>query len=565
MVWDKSYFYIYGIILLLYVNLFSAQYWVDDNGEADWGDAQSSTPLSGTDCASLATANSNAAADDTVNLREGTYDDVNISPTNSGTSGHLIVYQGYAAETITFTGTSFISLVGDDYIKVDNMVFDTDQRWFHIGDGSDYNEISNCEFKNATTYYSLGLISFYDVGFSAGDPSCYNWIHDCTFHDGGYITSCDDKDTLCRIGGAAGDASYYNLIEDCVFYYGGHDCTDIGTKYNTVRNCTYHNEGTFVDEGGCTNSPASGYFGNRCLITVDYGSDTGGNCLIECNRMGYGDTPPDDDGAMGIENGISHMSIRYSYTFGNGAAGIYWKTHNTDNADSCRVYNNTVYSNGYGDEDIAAIWKSALCVDCNGTDHPTSAIAKNNILYGNAVDGLIYVGGDCTPNFTLANNYTDDPSFVNTDMSDSTSLILPDLTLQAGSGAIDQGGALTTVAVADIGSGTSLIVADALYFQDGSWAPPGRISADWIAVGTVTNVVQIASIDYNAKTITLANSISREDNDDVWLYKNSSGDIVLYGDAPDAGAYEYASGGATVPGSIEKGSGKINKGTGKIE
>jgi len=49
----------------------------------------------------------------------------------------------------------------------------------------------------------------------------------------------------------------------------------------------------------------------------------------------------------------------------------------------------------------------------------------------------------------------------------------------------------------------------------------------------------IASINYSTNTITLANAISRSDGNSVWLYKKSDGVRVLYGSAPDAGAYEF--------------------------
>lgn len=110
-----------------------------------------------------------------------------------------------------------------------------------------------------------------------------------------------------------------------------------------------------------------------------------------------------------------------------------------------------------------------------------------------------------------------------------------DYNLQAGSPAKAAGSYLTTVAVADTGSGTTLVLTDAHYFQPG-WA---GVSADWIAVGTVGNVVQIASINYATNTITLANGITRNDGDHVWLYKNSSGTVVLTGAAPDMGAFPY--------------------------
>jgi hypothetical protein len=113
---------------------------------------------------------------------------------------------------------------------------------------------------------------------------------------------------------------------------------------------------------------------------------------------------------------------------------------------------------------------------------------------------------------------------------------LNDFHLQAGSPAIGAGRNLTTVAASDTGVGTSLIVNDAGFFQDG-YGLTG-VQADWIRVGPTTTV-QIASINYSANTITLANAISRSPGDPVYLYKNSSGKQVLYGSAPDIGAYPF--------------------------
>jgi hypothetical protein len=168
-------------------------------------------------------------------------------------------------------------------------------------------------------------------------------------------------------------------------------------------------------------------------------------------------------------------------------------------------------------------------------------MVKNNLYYE-----YYNVHTGSTSNQTFANNWHGDtrgnPLFVNASTTppiDKTDSTLPNLDLQESSPVIDQGGALTTVAVADIGSGTSLVVSDAGYFQDGSYAPSGTVFADWIAVGTVSNVVQMSSINYSTNTITLANSISRNDNDPVWLYKKSDGVQVLHGSAPDPGAYEF--------------------------
>ncbi len=100
--------------------------------------------------------------------------------------------------------------------------------------------------------------------------------------------------------------------------------------------------------------------------------------------------------------------------------------------------------------------------------------------------------------------------------------------------------ALTLVATADSGSGTSLVVEQAGYFYDGE----GIVDADQIRIGTSTYAT-IASINYATNTITLVSGVARNDGDPVYLYKKSDGDIVLVGTLPDVGAYEYGAGVAT--------------------
>jgi hypothetical protein len=144
-----------------------------------------------------------------------------------------------------------------------------------------------------------------------------------------------------------------------------------------------------------------------------------------------------------------------------------------------------------------------------------------------------------------------DPKFTNPDITTPASKTLPDLSLQASSGAIDGGTFLTTATNSGNGS-TTLTVADALYFQDGTWGSDlsrpsaglgGTMQADWIAIGTVTNAVQISSVAYGtysapAGTITLASPMTWSQGASVWLYKKSDGSRVLNGSAPDYGASE---------------------------
>ena len=139
-------------------------------------------------------------------------------------------------------------------------------------------------------------------------------------------------------------------------------------------------------------------------------------------------------------------------------------------------------------------------------------------LYGHA-----YSSGSFTAD---PGNQIADPKFVNYAGND--------FHLTAASPAVGAGTYLTTVAAADSGSGTSLVVNDASYFQDGyqlSGAKP-----DQIRVGT-SRVVQITSVNYATNTLVLANSITRGLGDPVYLYSDSNGDVVLSGNFPDLGAF----------------------------
>jgi hypothetical protein len=123
------------------------------------------------------------------------------------------------------------------------------------------------------------------------------------------------------------------------------------------------------------------------------------------------------------------------------------------------------------------------------------------------------------------NKYAD-PQFVNYSGGD--------FSLQATSPALNAGTHLTTVASADAGSGTSLVVNDADFFQDGYGI--NGVQPDCISVTTVSNHACITAVNYSTKTLTLATSITRSAGAPVWLYSDSTGRTVLIGNAPNIGA-----------------------------
>lgn len=118
-----------------------------------------------------------------------------------------------------------------------------------------------------------------------------------------------------------------------------------------------------------------------------------------------------------------------------------------------------------------------------------------------------------------------DPLFVNYSTGDYH--------LQATSPALAAGTKLTTVNGAATSS-TTLVVADAGYFQDGSGI--SGVSGDCVAVTAATNHVCITAVNYATNTLTLASPITAANGDPVWLYSDSSGTTQLAGTAPNIGA-----------------------------
>lgn len=545
-----------GIVLLIVITMlsftsaaFAGTYWVDDNGAATWAGCASGTPLSGTLACALSTANTNAVAGDVINLREGTYT-TSLAPSNSGTSGNVITYQAYTGETptITTTGSIAIELNGDDYIKVDGVSVINSRYWIYIKGGSNYNEISNGTFHGKSVDIGDKAIMIRQIG---GPYNTHNWIHNSTMYDSGYVSAgCDDSSGIMNIGGASGDwESSYNTLEDNVFYWGGHHILETFSKYNVIRNNVFHNE-SFMTDPGCeglanakTNdnqTDTNGKYGNRNIQIYDGNYREGVYNLIEGNRIGHAGLPPDDNGAHNLVITSPKNIIRYNFIFNASSDGLYFKQGAGSDGENNRAYNNTIYHNGYGQPLRTLLRRDGITL-ANGSDNN---VLKNNIIYDSNDDACVSLkpGHDCTTVNAYANNWktvNGDPNFVDPDISDPTSLTLPNLSLQSSSGAID-GGTYLTQANGAGSTSTTLVVDDALYFQDGSRGSSlSNIQADYIAIGLVGNTVQINSINYFTNVITLASPMTWSDNANIWLFKDSSGNIVLYSSAPDFGAFEF--------------------------
>ncbi|MBE3143407.1 MAG: right-handed parallel beta-helix repeat-containing protein, partial [Planctomycetes bacterium] len=541
-------------------------YWVSPTGTASWAAALSTTPLAGTACCSLATANANITAGDTVYLRAGIYN-THICPASSGTSESRISYRGYTGETPIIRNTTLggqyyyyhgILLEGRSYITVDGINVDnpTDSipvdfgRPLSIIKGACYNEIKNCDIDGN---YS-GSIQWW-----SGDvaPVTNNWMHGCTIHHishlywaGSYVA----EGMGMQVGVPSDYSSNNNTIEDNVFYACGHHLIEIYSRYNVLKNNYFHNEGWAPNNTGYATlygpdsvplAASANLWGHRD-ISIDNNSPFACQYLLmEGNRVGHSGPAPENDGGDGMALASTGNIIRYNDFFNCQNNGVLFKTQTNvyEYADNNRFFNNTFYKNGRW-ENTGPQWQG-YNFRWYGSYKRTGNVIINNLLntHGGTYDMCPdpgNPGANRTENNWLTAN--GNPLFVDTDVSDPTSTTRPDLRLQSGSPCIDRGTHLTQANGTGSNS-TTLIVDDALFFQDGTWGSSlthgVTLFPDWIAIGSVTNIVKISSIDYMTNTITLASPMIWNDNAKIWLYSDSRGKRVLYGAGPDAGAHEY--------------------------
>jgi hypothetical protein len=337
----------------------------------------------------------------------------------------------------------------------------------------------------------------------------------------------------------SGDSSSnFNTIENNIFYYGGHHLLEIYTKFNVVKNNYFHNEG-FMEpppNAACSLAPGSkGLYGNRNLQIWDGYDREGLYNLIENNRFGETGCPPDDNGGSSLVLASSKNIARYNFIFKSAPDGIYFKQGWQALPLNNRVYNNTIYKTGIAPAERTALHRNGISL-VQTADYN---VIKNNLIYDVAQLDISEWGSKRKN--TIEGNWTTDsgnPLFADTDISNPFNLKSPDLSLKPRSPCIDRGIYLTTTkSFGD--SSKKVIVLDALYFQDGTWGSSlAPLLADWIAVETISNIAQIASVDYKTNTITLTKPLSWRANAKVWLYKDSSGRFVLKGGAPDVGADE---------------------------
>ena len=325
------------------------------------------------------------------------------------------------------------------------------------------------------------------------------------------------------------------------------------SRHSIFRNNTFHDQ---IESEGSSNKHTDIFFSEQ-PSNVQYNLIEGN---YERNAVG-----PNAKGVLAQGNypcsSCSNLIVRYDVTsrIGSGVSSNYATWPHIVNYNNTHVDLNMEGSTSGQDTDYqdAGLTNVALLNSVYFYNTPSAWSNWNSGSCGsscNAGHNLYWcTGAGCTapynhiysgPNTWTADpgNLHANPMFANYVSPGSTS---NDFHLQAGSPAIGAGTYLTTVGSGDSGSGTSLVVTDAAYFQDGY----GVALGDCIAVGTASNHVCVTTVNYSSNSLTLASGISRSAGDPVYLYSKSDGVQVLTGSTPDMGAFPYGSGGGGGSGS----------------
>ncbi len=575
----KKRLFLIFIISLMADLSWAGTYYVSSTGGTNWANATNrSTPCN------IVTANTNAIAGDTVIVIDNfsTLSSHFVTPTNNGSSGNWITFQGETSSITVSLGQykaiRFGSASTREYIKIKDFNFvytgavSNYGEWGEIGIWGEGNiarhiVVENCNFTVDPSITSRPWSGFYING-RWSDLTFKN----CTFIGQTPGSAYGIDDIFYVLGYAeSGNPQSRLLFDGCTFYSGMHAAIDIqdnGTTFDGIvlRNCTFENPNhTSLNIYG-----SAGGVNQHVLLENSVIKNSGTICsLTNCNENQGGsvnDKAATRAGHSGFQSIPSYSINRYNTYYKNGIGLDMGPPRSTTQGN--RIYNNAFYKNcvgisipNWGYDVTNNTFLNNILKDnnepANQTNYPiyfslqssANYAVEFGYNYADEANNSYYRDPTQTKTGTLvALNADPDGTIFHNNAIGSVLFVNPtgyDFHLQFGSPARDAGSKLTTVHATDTGSGTSLIVVDARFFQDGSWGPTTSgytVNADYIAVGTVTNTVQISSINYATNTITLANGITRSNGQSVWLYKKSDGVIVLYGSAPDCGAYEYAGG-----------------------
>jgi hypothetical protein len=533
-------------ILILNLSALAANYTVKSDGSGDYTTIQA--------CASA------MSSGDTCTVYAGTYDENVTVPAGAAGNYKTITVNGSdIVSVLGFTLNSHTKLIGNCPTKQGTVT--TATCGFFISNPSSPGSAA-CVALGANTdvYVTNNVMSQCGSGLASSGSCGSGMIHSSTGSSYIYIQGNTLSYASGPIGGPvgmgmdlaeSGGGDHFLVEDNDLSHY------DLGIKFNTLygvyRNNSFHDQ---LETEGCENQHTDEFFSEPGVSIAVQHNLMEGN--YQRNAVGANAktllAQSDNNGAT-CPN-CSYLISRYNTVsrIGSGAGSNYYWPHLVS-------YNNTI---------VDALSDTGA----SGSDADNSESTLNgaylNQLYWFSFSGSNFNVYGCGPNCNYGHslywctgtctsvhdhtygagswlndpgNETANPMFVNYISAGNPS---NDYHLQASSPAIAAGTYLTTVASGDTGSGTSLVVTDASYFQDGYSLSNANstVHGDCIAVNTASNHVCVTAVNYTTNTLTLASSITRSSGQGIYLYSKSDGVQVLTGATPDMGAFPYGGGGS---------------------
>lgn len=459
-----------------------------------------------------------------------------ITPVTSGVQGRPIVYEVYPGHTATLVHDAggdeaiFYLNGGKHDITIDGFVMDGNYtgEWVKGYSAGARVIISNCAMSKRAKSMT---------GVEIGPTASYWHLFGNTM-------------TFAEADATSGDSvwvmGHHNLIENNIFNGAIHDCLSLGGLYNVARN----------------NNIVNTY---KKPLEVGISDEVQGFNLVENNIMvGCGTTPPTFGlYAPVVQLNSRHTIVRFNIMREGYSAGVTSWCYATDgealDVHGHRVYNNVMYGNHDGGIDLGRNQDGGVMSDniymnnalignirsrdgaklmqvlykdwatgLTNYDYAVNAniVKFNNIFHTAAGSDYFYGTSDAgsDEDKTVAEMEAAYPTKVNSNLQVDplfTNAAGNDFTLQAGSGMIGTGGHLTTAVGAGVAS-DRLTVADAKFFCDGY----GIVDGDWIKIGAA-DPVQVYYVNHDGNLIVLKEARTWGNGNNVDLYKDSSGNVVM--------------------------------------
>jgi hypothetical protein len=483
--------------LVVTLSAFAANYTVNSNGSGDFSSIQS--------CANA------MSPGDTCTVYAGTYNESVTVP--AGTAGNYKTVTVNSGDTVTVKAPVTLN----SYTKFNGFNISGSGNCISIG------SVTQVTVSNNTTMTCTGIHSsgtyIYIIGNTVRYPGSPN---NCT-----PSVNCDSREGIFLSGGdhVLIDGNNLSHFDDGIVNK---------ASYVIVRNQVQHDS-----------------------LTTECGADSS-NCHIdEIETWGPSTTVVYENNIFHDNSGANAHGGYFQYTGGQQAITRFNTLYNIQSMSWFDDYQDYSHVKHYNETKVDAgtspgatdYWTSST----NGSEindifvyTAASSLPGGFAPYTQSASSPFTSGCNLayrtTGSYSWAGPITSDGSQLGVDPQ-FANLSSHDYHLQAGSPARNAGCPLTAASGTG-SSSTSLAVADASFFQDGYGI--SGVQPDTLRIGTSTTV-QIAprGVNYSNNVITLASPVSWNRGDPIYLYKDSSGKVVLNGTKPDLGAIPYDTGGTS--------------------